>query len=137
MDKVIKLLKKNKVMTLATASRNKPRSSIMEYVMVGDTMVFMTDPTTIKAKNLEKNNKVSLSVGKIPKDLMKAVYVAIDGTVEPASKAEKEGYNKELFERYPMFSQMGEFLKIALYFKVKFKTAYYSVGMGKAEKIKY
>ena len=137
MDKVMKLLKKNKYMTLATSARNRPRSSIVEYIMVGDTMVIMTDPTTIKAKNLAKNNKVSLSVSKIPKDIMKAVYMTIDGVAEPATKAEKDGYNKVLFERYPAFAGMNEFLKVALYFRVKFKTAYYSVGMGKAEKIKY
>ena len=136
MKKVLKLLKKNKIMTLATSSGGKPRSSIMEYVMVGDTMVFMTDPKTIKAKNLAKNNRISFTVGKIPKDIMKSVYAAVDGTAEPASKAEIEGYNKELFLRYPMFKEMGEFLKTAVYFKVDIKVAYYSVGMAPAEKIK-
>jgi uncharacterized pyridoxamine 5'-phosphate oxidase family protein len=137
MDKVINLLKKNKVMTVATSSGGKPRSSIVEYVMVGDAMVFMTNPQTIKAKNLAKNKKISITVGKIPKDIMKAVYVAIDGTAQPAGAAEKEGYNKELFARYPMFEEMGDFLKTAVYFRIKFKTAYYSVGMAPAEKIKY
>lgn len=137
MDRVHRLLNKNKVMTLATASGGKPRSSIMEYVMVGETMVFMTNPATIKAKNLSKNKRISLTVGKIPRDIMKAVYVAIDGTAEPAGKDEVDGYNKVLFERYPMFKEMDEFLKTALYFKVVFKTAYYSVGMAPAKKIRY
>ena len=51
MDEVIRFLKENKVMNLATCCNDRPRSSIMEYVMVGDALIFATDPESIKGKN--------------------------------------------------------------------------------------
>jgi uncharacterized pyridoxamine 5'-phosphate oxidase family protein len=130
MERVLKLLKENKVMTLATSSNDVPRSSIMEYVMVGNTMVFMTNPETTKGKNLAKNNKISLTVGNVPDDIMQSVYVAIDGTVSDAGKKEIDGYNKELFERYPVFKEYMASPDFKYkYFKVKFNAAQYSIGM--------
>jgi uncharacterized pyridoxamine 5'-phosphate oxidase family protein len=130
MDRVLKLLKEEKVMTLATCSNDIPRSSIMEYVMVGDTMVFMTNPETRKGKNLAKNNRISLTAGKIPDDLMQSVYVAIDGTVSDADKNEIEGYNEELSARYPSFREYMESPEFNFkYFRVNFGIAQYSVGM--------
>ena len=131
MDKVIKLLKENRVMNLATSYNDKPRSSIMEYIMVGDSMIFSTDPESIKGKNLAKNPRVSLTVGTMP------VFVAIDGTVTFAGPVEVEEYNKELVRRYPEFKDMmaSGAMKFK-HFKVVFDTAYYSEGMGPAKILK-
>jgi uncharacterized pyridoxamine 5'-phosphate oxidase family protein len=129
-DRVLKLLKENKVMTLATSSNDVPRSSIMEYVMVGDTMVFMTNPETRKGKNLAKNKKISITVGNVPEDIMQAVYVAIDGRVFNAGKKEIDGYNDELFRRYPFFKEYMASPDFKYkYFRVRFSVAQYSVGM--------
>ena len=120
-DNVMKLLKANTSMALATSCNDKPRSSIMEYIMVGDRMIFATDPKSIKGGNLAKNPNVSLTVGGMP------VYMAIDGTTEDPSKSEMEEYNKVLFERYPQFKEPMESGMIKFkYFRVAFKTAYYT-----------
>jgi len=131
MKEVIKLLKANTVMNLATSYNDKPRSSIMEYIMVGDTMVFATDPESIKGKNLAKNPRISLTVGKMP------LFVAIDGTVTYAGPREVEEYNKELIKRYPMFKEMMDSGAMKFkHFRVEFETAYYNEGMGPAKVIK-
>jgi len=107
----------------------------MEYIMVGNSMIFATDPNSIKGKNLAKNPNISLTVGGMP------IYMAIDGTTEDPSKKEVEEYNKVLFERYPHFKEPMESGVIKFkYFKVVFKTGYYTdcgAGMNEAEVIKF
>jgi len=128
MDEVIKFLKENKVMNLATCYSDRPRSSIMEYIMVGDSLIFATDPESIKGKNLAKNPRVSLTVGGMP------VFLAIDGSVMYAGPKEVDEYNKELLIRYPEFKEMMESGAMKLkHFRVVFETAYYSEGMGPAK----
>ncbi|MCL1811844.1 MAG: pyridoxamine 5'-phosphate oxidase family protein [Methanomassiliicoccaceae archaeon] len=131
MEKVMKLLKENTVMNLATCCNDKPRSSIMEYIMIDGKMIIATDPESIKGKNLSKNPRVSLTVGGMP------TFMAIDGTVEDASPKETEEYNKILFERYPHFKEpMTSGMIVFKHFRVVFDTAYYSDGMGPAAVIK-
>jgi uncharacterized pyridoxamine 5'-phosphate oxidase family protein len=132
MDEVMKLLKENKVMNLATSHNDRPRSSIMEYIMIGDSMIFATDPESIKGKNLAKNPRVSLTVGGMPR------YLAIDGTVTFAGPMEVNGYNEELLVRYPEFEEMmaSGAMKFR-HFKIVFDVAYYSEGMGQAKVIHY
>jgi len=131
MDRVMKLLEANSVMNLATSSGDKPRSSIMEYIMINGNLMFATDPATIKAKNLERNPKFSLTVGGMP------AYAAIDGTVRMANSEEAKAFDKALFERHPEFESLtasGAFRFV--YFKAVFETIYYTEGMSKAEIIK-
>jgi uncharacterized pyridoxamine 5'-phosphate oxidase family protein len=149
-NEVLKLLKENIVMHLATCRDNNPRSSIMEYGMVGDSMIFATFHGTIKGWNMSQNPRISLTVGGTP------MYVAIDGTVAEASAADIEGFNKILFERhllgirhqlysgrytnpYEKYSEFKDMLmadKMNLrYYKVIFDTAYYTHGSGPAEEI--
>ncbi|MDR2866245.1 MAG: pyridoxamine 5'-phosphate oxidase family protein [Methanomassiliicoccaceae archaeon] len=139
MEKVLELLRKNRVMCIATCSKDKPRSSILEYVMVGDSMIFMTDPRTIKAANIEKNPKVSLTVmeSEPGAKLEELLYVAIDGTAVKASAKKVSAYNTVLFQRYPEFKAFIESGAMNnVYYEVKFRTAWYSVGMAPAEMIK-
>ena len=151
MNEVIKLLKENRVMNLATSCDNKPRSSIMEYGMVGNSLIFATFPGTVKGKNIAKNPNVSLTVGGTP------IYVAIDGTVTEADAKETEEYNKILFERHLLgirhqlyygtynkpSEKYTEFKDLLMngrmnlrYYKVVFDTAYYTHGTGPAKVIK-
>jgi hypothetical protein len=103
----------------------------MEYIMVGDAMIFSTDPESIKGKNLAKNPRVSLTVGNMP------IFAAIDGTVTFAGPREVEEYNVELIRRYPMFKEMMESGAMKFkHFRVEFDTVYYSEGMGPAKIIK-
>jgi hypothetical protein len=97
----------------------------MEYIMVGDTMVFSTDPESIKGKNLAKNPRISLTVGNMP------IFAAIDGKVAFAGPREVEEYNKELIRRYPHFAEMMSSGAMKFkHFKVEFDTIYYSEGMN-------
>jgi len=131
MEKVLKLLKANTSMALATSSNDKPRSSIMEYVMVGDNMICSTSPDSIKGKNLAKNPKVSLTVGGMP------TYVAIDGKIKDPTKKEIEEYNKVLIARYPHFKEiMATHPEAFKHFRVVFDTAYYTECPKETEIIK-
>ena len=69
MERVINLLKKTDVMTLATSSGDKPRASVLEHHIVGNnTIVFCTGCNSIKGKNLAENKQVSISVLNIPRN---------------------------------------------------------------------
>lgn len=61
MEKVLQFLRENLVCCLATCSNDKPRASAMEYVVVGDNIIFSTDGDSIKAANLKANNRISFS----------------------------------------------------------------------------
>ncbi|MDR0334495.1 MAG: pyridoxamine 5'-phosphate oxidase family protein [Methanomassiliicoccaceae archaeon] len=152
MKEVISLLKENRVMHLATASSDgKPRSSIMEYGMVGDSLIFATHHGSIKDMNISENPRVSLTVGASP------TYAAIDGTATPAGADEIEGLNKILFERHLLgirhqiysgrytnphekYLDFKDMLRSGdmnmMYYKVIFDTAYYTHGLSPAKIIK-
>jgi len=152
MDKVLKFLKANRIMTLATSSDDVPRASIMEYTMVGDTMMFSTYPGSIKAENISKNPRVSFTVGHIP------VFLTMDGTVAEASQKEKDAYietqleirwnnfrgekpkyvedwNRIMMERYPEFKTLMESGNMKFY-KVTFETAYFTEGVWPPRAVK-
>lgn len=135
MEKVIKFLKENHVMTLATSLNDKPRASVLEYVMIGDAVIFATAEDSIKANNIKGNKKISVSVHNMPK------FVTLDGAAVTPSEAEISEYNKILFERHPEFKEMVEkgIMHPFAYFKVSVETAYYndySTGMNPTEVIK-
>ncbi|MCL2607937.1 MAG: pyridoxamine 5'-phosphate oxidase family protein [Methanomassiliicoccaceae archaeon] len=152
MDKVMRVLRANRIMTMATSLNDVPRASIMEYTMVGDTMMFSTFPTSRKNSNLVKNPKISFTVGHVP------MYLTIDGRVEEASQKEIDEYigmlsgfrwhairgpkpkhvedwNRMMMERHPEFRQMMESGGMK-YYKIIFETAHYIDGTNPAEVIK-
>jgi len=151
MDKVLRFLRANRIMTLATSSDDMPRASIMEYTMVGDTMMFSTFPGSVKSRNLSLNPRVSLTVGHIP------LFLTMDGTVKELTQKEKEEYiqtqleirwqsfrgakpkyiedwNRIMMERYPEFKMLMESGGMK-YFKVIFETAYFAEGVWPPQEI--
>lgn len=135
MEKVINFLKDNHVMTLATSLNDKPRASVLEYVIIGDSILFATAEDSIKANNLKQNKRISLSVYNMPK------FVTLDGIAVAPTETEISEYNKILFERHPEFKELVEkgIMHPFAYFKVSIETAYYndySTGMNPTEIIK-
>jgi len=148
MNEVLRFLKENSVMRIATASADgKPRASIVEYGMVGNSMIFATHHGSIKDANIAANPLVSLSVGAAP------TYLTIDGAATDASPDEIEAFNKILFDRhllgarpqiytghytrsydkYPEFREMIRSGDLNMkYYRVVFYTAYYTHGLGPA-----
>ncbi|MDR0791401.1 MAG: hypothetical protein LBE47_02555, partial [Methanomassiliicoccaceae archaeon] len=93
----------------------------------------------IKAKNLSKNPKISLTVmsSAAGAKLEELLYLAADGTVVDAGPKDLEAYNKILFERYPEFKAYLEAAPAPnKYYAVVLDTVYYSKGMAPAEIIK-
>jgi len=132
MSKVTDFLEQNMVVSLATSAGDKPRCSIMEYVMLDGCMFFATDPDSIKANNLRQNSRVSASVYNMP------VFVTVDGAVTAPTQAEIDAYNKVLFERHPEFKDYmtSGVMQPMAYYKLVGETAYYndySQGMSPAE----
>ena len=140
MNKVLKLLKENGTMSLATSCGDRPRSSVVDYIMVGDSLIFMTDRKTLKAKNLSKNPNISLTVVSALAEGQKIdtlLYLAADGVAVAASAEETDGYNKGLIKRYPEFKQFIESGAMdGIYFKAVLDTVWFSCGMAPAEVIK-
>jgi len=149
MKEVLSFLKENSVMRIATVSAaGKPRVSIMEYGMVGNSMIFATHHGSVKDMNIGDNPLVSVSVGGTP------TYVTIDGAATDASADEIEAFNKVLYERhltglgsqlysgrqakpYDKYSDFREMIRSGeinmKYYKVVFYTAYYTHGLGPAK----
>lgn len=135
MEKVFEFLKKNNITTMATCSVDKPRASVMEYHLIDNNIIFATDPSSIKANNLKKNNRISLSVHNMP------YFVTVDGTVAEPSKAEVDEFNRRLIENHPEFVEMMKsgMMNPFVYFKVLIDTAYYNdytQGMAPTQIIK-
>ena len=135
MEKVTKFLEDNTECTIATCADDKPRASIVGYVMIEGNLIFATDPDSIKANNLNVNNKISLSICRMPQ------FVVVDGTTADPTDKEKDTYNKVMFERSPELKQAVETGEMHPfhYYKLVPEIAYYndySNGMGPAEIIK-
>lgn len=122
MKKVLNFLKKNSITTLATSLNDVPHASTVEYVMVGDSIIFATSPDSVKVNNLRKNNRLSMVVHNLPE------FVMIEGSVVEATIDEINGYNKALYGNHPEFEEIMEnqFMKLFIYFKVRIKKAYYN-----------
>ena len=122
MEKLMGLIKANDTCTLSTCKDNKPRASIMAYMVVEGQILFATGADSIKGKNLLANPQISLSISALP------LYATIDGTVVEPSETEKEAYNEQLFVKYPEFKELmtnGHF-PCFTYFKVIPQKAYFS-----------
>ena len=134
MEKVLKFLRENSVCCLATCSKDMPRASTMEYIIIDDVIFFATSADSIKANNLKANNKISFAAYTMPK------FVTIDGTTEAPTKEEIDEYKKILFERHPEFKDMTEngMMKSLAYYKIVPGVVYYNdytSGIGPAEVI--
>lgn len=122
MKKVIDFLKENEMMTLATSHHDHPRASIVEYYMVGDSVIFATTRDSMKAENLNHNKHISMSV------FAPVKYVTIDGAVIGATDDQKESYDRQLLAKHPEYKEMiekGEWHDI-VYFQVIPEVAYFS-----------
>ncbi len=132
MERFIKLLEANRICVIATCSNNVPRVSAMEYVLVDGSMIMTTDANSIKACNLSKNNKISVSINDMPQ------FVVIDGTTSKPSKEETDKFNEVLFKRHPEFSEHIEegIANTATYIKIVPNKVYfsdYTMGIKPAE----
>ena len=104
-------------------------------MFLGDSILFATNPDSIKANNLRANNKISFSAHAMPK------FVTIDGTTTTPTQNEIDEYNKILFARHPEFLEMATqgMMKPFAYFKIVPEVIYYndySDGMSPTEIIK-
>lgn len=135
MEKVYDFLRCSNVCTIATSSDGNPRASIVEYHMLGNAIIFATSPDTIKAQNLKKNNRISMSVCSMP------LFVTMDGTTTTPTDEEVASYNEQLFHRHPDFIDMFEntLMPPFQYYKLVIETVYfndYSQGMTPVQVLK-
>lgn len=136
MENLMSFIHANDTCTLATCANNKPRASIMAYMVIEDQILFATGADSIKGKNLLANPQVSLSIAATP------LYATIDGTVVEPTDSEKQAYNDKLFVKYPEFKELMEkgLIPPFTYFKVVPAIAHFSdetKGMVPPEIIKF
>lgn len=135
MEKVYEFLRNSNVCTIATSSDGNPRASIVEYHMSGNNIIFATSPDSIKAQNLKKNNRISMSVCSMP------LFVTLDGKTTTPTEAEIASYNEQLFIRHPDFIDLFEntLMPPFQYYKMVIETVYfndYSQGMAPVQVLK-
>ncbi len=75
-------LSTHNIATLSTCVENIPHASTVEYVNNGLVLYFSTNPETQKAKNMEKNNRVSLTIDEDYPDWTKIQGIQMDGIAE-------------------------------------------------------
>ena len=122
MEKVFEFLKKNNVCTVATSSGDVPRASVIDYYMIGNAIIFATDPDSIKANNLKKNSRISMSVHNMP------LFVTLDGSVTEPTKAEIDGYMQQLLLHHPEFKEMmgSDMMQPFAFYKLVIDAAYWN-----------
>ena len=122
MEKIWNLINNADTCVLATSSDKKPRASILEYTVIDGKIIICTGSQSIKTKNIEKNNYVSLSIMK------NYEYVTLDGILEDSSVDEIEKLLKVLEKRHPELLELEKSGKLDkfVYYTLKDVTAYYS-----------
>jgi len=135
MEKVYEFLRNSNVCTIATSSNGNPRASIVEYHMLGNAIIFATSPDSIKAQNLKKNNRISMSVCSMP------LFVTLDGKTTTPTETEIASYNEQLFIRHPDFIDLFEntLMPPFQYYKMVIEAVYfndYSQGMAPVQVLK-
>jgi len=107
---ILDILASHKILTLATIREDGyPQANTVSYANDGLTMYFLTDGNASKVKNLQKCNKVSLTIDREYEDWTKIKGVSMGGTAEiltnPDEIQKAMGF---LVQKFPAFQQMPE-----------------------------
>lgn len=103
MDQIVSVIDMEADMTLATVRPDGyPQANIVSYVNDGMTLYFGTSEESQKAKNIEDNDKVSLSINRPRMDWLEIVSVSMGGVASIIKDpSEHQKVRSLLFSKYP------------------------------------
>ena len=102
-QKILALLDENRIMTIATLRPDGwPQATTVGYVNKGLTLYFLCGLDSQKAKNLARDNRVSLTIDHDTPDLMAITGLSMAARATPvANRAEAEKVLRMLPRKYP------------------------------------
>lgn len=102
-DQIIAIIDDMQDMTIATVREDKfPQATRVSYVNDGFTIFFATDKNSQKAKNIEKNNRVSMTIDRHYKHWDDIESLSIGAIANLATeKKEIEKISDLLFKKFP------------------------------------
>ncbi len=103
LDQIISIIDQQEDMTLATQrSDGFPQANIVSYVNDGMTIYFGTSETSEKAKNIEFNEKVAVSINKPREDWTEIQGASLGGIASIIQDpSERVSIRSLLFSKYP------------------------------------
>ena len=85
---VTEIIKRNRWLTLSTASEDRPQSSVVVYASDGQEIIVLTGRDTVKAKNIKYNNRVSVTVPFYKNLIHRLITVAPPASISFSTTAE-------------------------------------------------
>ena len=105
---VVDMIKDHDDLTLATIREDGyPQANTVSYASDGLTIYFVTEPDCSKIKNIQRSNKVSLSINKEYKDWSKIKGLSMAATAEILAKPDEIKKAKDcIVKKYPLLGEM-------------------------------
>ncbi|CAG0977316.1 MAG: pyridoxamine 5'-phosphate oxidase family protein [Rhizobiaceae bacterium] len=108
-DKILDILDRHRILTIATVRPDGwPQATTVGYVSRGLTLFFMTGPETQKAKNIARDNRVSLTVDHDVPALFQITGLSMAARAFPVADAAtvRRVVMEEMPKRYPEYAAM-------------------------------
>lgn len=107
---VQRLLDRHRVMALATVRPDGyPQATMVAFAHDGLTLFVAVDSASQKARNIRRNGKVSVAIGRDQRDWNKITGLSMGGTARVLRKADEIAWAKSLLgARFPQMKALGE-----------------------------
>ena len=133
-EEVKKILKSNMWLVISTVDeKNQPHSSVVVYQSDGDIIIFQTGIDTLKAKSIQKNNKVSVTIP-YRKNFLHKLVPAPPAELHFTAKAELVPYDNEearkIFAKFLKHSESVENPQESIWVKIKPSKLISTYGVG-------
>jgi len=140
-DQIISIIDDMQDMTIATVREdNFPQATTVSYVNDGVTIFFATDKNSQKAKNIEKNNRVSMTIDRHYKHWDDIESLSIGAIANLATdEKEIEKISDLMFKKFPRITQYASNgLEDIVFFRLEPKVISlldYRQGFGHTESV--
>jgi hypothetical protein len=101
-------LQNHHVATLATCGTEGPWAAAVFYVNDGDTIFFLSSPTSRHCLNLEQNPHVALTIQEDYSDWMEIKGVQLEGVANEISGAEEDKARRLYGEKFPVVGLLAQ-----------------------------
>ena len=131
---VIKIIKSNMWMVISTVDENDhPHSSVVVYQSDGEILIFQTGIHTIKAKSIQYNNNISVTIP-FKKNFLHKLIPAPPAELHFTGKAEILPYDdiqaRKIFSRFLKYSEDVEYPQESIWVKVIPSNIISTYGVG-------
>jgi len=101
-------LKDHHVATLATCGSDGPWAAAVFYVNDGDTIFFLSSPTSRHCRNLEQDPRVTVTIQEDYSDWLEIKGVQIEGVASEISGAEEEKARRLYGQKFPVVGLLAQ-----------------------------